>query len=358
MNQSMDSHRIQIIGHGIGGALLSWQCFKRNIPFSVVDEQRMSTSSKVSSGLINPVTGRYFAKSWRVDELMPIAEESYREIEDMVGLEFLKKTSICRQLYTIAQENEWNSRVGQDRFSDYISIWDEPSPLPIKEPGLSAGKISPVIQVNSQAILEALWTKWKNLGNAITERFNFEKLSQEKTGWKYGEEIYSEIVFADGFQVQKNPFFNWLPIEPTKGEVLKVTIDAPPAKAILKHHCFVIPWEGNQYWVGSNYEKFPESEEPDMSKQKELEDKLRRSIQAEYQIISRKSGIRPACRDRRAVIGEHPDLNGMYVLNGLGTKGTLLAPFLAKSLIEHILEGAALDAEIDVRRWYPLYRSE
>lgn len=350
--------RILIVGHGIGGALVAWYCFKAGVEFTVVDEERFSTSSKVSSGLINPVTGRYFAKSWRVDEFMPLAEKIYEEIGHELGKIFMKRTEICRQLYSIAQENEWTSRMNQDRFSDYLSTWDAPPPLPLREEGVNAGKIRPVLQINSLDLIGELWQKWKMLGIALPESFDHTALRSEDKLWYYRGEHYSQVIFSEGVQVLNNPFFQWLPIEPTKGEVIFASIAAPQAKAILKHHCFVIPWEDGKYWVGSNYEKYPQNDEVDLKKQGDLEDKLARSIDAEYTVLERKSGIRPACKDRRPVIGEHPRHAGLFVLNGLGTKGTLLAPFLAQSLVDHILEGRSIDDEVDVRRWYPLYRSE
>ena len=52
---------------------------------------------------------------------------------------------------------------------------------------------------------------------------------------------------------QKNPFFNTLPLEGTKGELL--VIHAPDLKSnvILKSSVFVIPIGNDNYLVGSTY---------------------------------------------------------------------------------------------------------
>ena len=50
------------------------------------------------------------------------------------------------------------------------------------------------------------------------------------------------------------------------------------------------------------------------------------------------------------VIGSHPELSGLAMFNGLGSKGSLLAPAMAGMLADHLLLGAEIPREIDVRR--------
>jgi hypothetical protein len=41
----------------------------------------------------------------------------------------------------------------------------------------------------------------------------------------------------------------------------------------------------------------------------------------------------------------------MYVLNGLGTRGVMISPFVAQQLFDHIEKGNNLDSEIDIKRF-------
>lgn len=41
----------------------------------------------------------------------------------------------------------------------------------------------------------------------------------------------------------------------------------------------------------------------------------------------------------------------LYLLNGLGTRGVLLAPAMAKALFEYIEYGIPLDSSIDIKRF-------
>lgn len=348
--------KLLIIGNGIAGAMVAWFARQKNLDFTILDESSLDTASRVSSGLINPVTGRYFAKSWRIDELLPFARNTYLDIQEHQKSLILKETYICRQLYSLSQENEWASRMQQDRFENYISLWKGAPPLPLNEKGVSAGRIDHVLQVNKERMLDSFCREYKRDGIFSDNPLVYDMIRQASDGWIYQDCKYDALVFCEGHKIRVNPFFSWVPIEPTKGEVIMVQLEGPPADGILKHHCFVIPWEDGTYWVGSNYEKEPSDPTPDPEQQTALEGRLIRSIGSDYKVIQRRAGIRPASRDRRPILGQHPEWKGIYLLNGLGTKGTLLGPYFASQLISHIVDGAPLDDEVNVSRWYPLYR--
>jgi hypothetical protein len=55
-----------------------------------------------------------------------------------------------------------------------------------------------------------------------------------------------------------------------------------------------------------------------------------------YTLTGAQAGIRPSVRDRRPLIGIHPEFPNVSIFNGLGTKGVTLAPFFAKELVEHL----------------------
>jgi glycine/D-amino acid oxidase-like deaminating enzyme len=69
------------------------------------------------------------------------------------------------------------------------------------------------------------------------------------------------------------------------------------------------------------------------------------------QILEQKAGVRPTVLDRRPLMGEHPAYQGVYIFNGLGTKGYMMAPTLASELADFMLEQKPLDPETDIRRF-------
>src|SRR5215216_4051699 len=74
-----------IIGQGICGTFLSWNLLKAGKKILVIDESQQFSSSKVASGIINPVTGRRVVTTWMIDKLLPFAWNAYTAFGDDIG---------------------------------------------------------------------------------------------------------------------------------------------------------------------------------------------------------------------------------------------------------------------------------
>src|SRR5690606_21909335 len=301
---------------------------------------------------INPVTGRHYALSWRVEELLPYATSTYDELCNFLKLDNVtNSTVICRTLPGIANENDWVARMGQDRFSKYLSLWTESPPFRLSNRPEALGKISNVLQVNKKRMLHELTAYWRKLGLISEQKVPIEKIVKGNGSYRLGDRQFDVMICCEGYKVSQNPYFNYLPIEPTKGEVIFARVDSQQGRAILKDQCFVIPWHDDLCGVGSNYEKYPDSIECNECEQEKLLVRIKNSISSPVEVIERTCGIRPASKDRKPMLGGHPTFKGMYVLNGLGTKGTQLAPFFARQLVDHIINGSEIDREVDIKRF-------
>ena len=64
------------------------------------------------------------------------------------------------------------------------------------------------------------------------------------------------------------------------------------------------------------------------------------------------AGIRPTVKDRRPLIGTHYKYKQIHLLNGLGTRGVLLGPYLSDLLFSKIEFGIPLDQNVDINRYY------
>ena len=80
-------------------------------------------------------------------------------------------------------------------------------------------------------------------------------------------------------------------------------------------------------------------------------DKLKKVIQTPYTIIDHSAGIRPTVKDRRPLVGIHSEHKQLAVLNGLGTRGVMMAPSMAKQLYGFLEEEIGLDPEINCDRF-------
>src|SRR3954463_9590075 len=83
-----------IIGQGISGTMLSWFLYKEGKDFLVIDIDNEDSASKIAAGVINPVTGRRYAYTWMIDELMSFARLAYNEMAVLFNTNFLFEKSI------------------------------------------------------------------------------------------------------------------------------------------------------------------------------------------------------------------------------------------------------------------------
>ena len=147
-----------------------------------------------------------------------------------------------------------------------------------------------------------------------------------------------------------NPFFNYLPHNFCKGEIIIVESPDFPNKLINKG-CFVYPLGKHRFIVGSSYNHQNLDYKCTVDGKNELLKKVATLGDFEFKIIDQKAGVRPTTKDRRPLIGKHPTFENMYIFNGLGSKGVMLAPFLSAQLIDSILTGSTIDPEADISRY-------
>ena len=77
---------------------------------------------------------------------------------------------------------------------------------------------------------------------------------------------------------------------------------------------------------------------------------IRKMINCEFEVVDQIVGMRPTVKDRRPILGSVDD-NDIYFLNGLGTRGLLMAPLLSQWLINHVELDEALPKEVNIKRF-------
>ena len=122
-------------------------------------------------------------------------------------------------------------------------------------------------------------------------------------------------------------------------------------KFLLKSSLFILPLGNHHYKVGATFNWTDKTSNPSKEGKQELVDKLKNVINVPYRIVSQSAGIRPTVAGRRPLVGKHPVHSQLSILNGLGTRGVMIAPTVAKNLFNHLENEEELDAEIDINRF-------
>jgi glycine/D-amino acid oxidase-like deaminating enzyme len=342
-----------VVGQGVAGSLVSWQLIKLGVPFKLIDKGLAHSASSASAGIVNPVTGRRVVKSWMIDKLLPYAKNCYTEIEEFLSIKLLHEQEIMRSLFSIKEENLWLSKGQQEEYEDYIDdkIQQEDLAGFLREP-ISIVKIHKSFRVDLSLFLHTLRIKLAQQDLLIEDTFNHESLEVEDDKIRYQREDYKAVIFCEGWNVKTNPWFKDLPLALNKGEALSVEIKECELNTMLKHRLFFVPQGKDKYWVGSNYQWDFEDDQPSEIMQSQLQNKLESVISKKFKVLKNLAGIRPSTDQRRPILGTHPKYSNLYIFNGMGTKGTSLAPYWSNQLVQHIISGKSLPKEVDVRTFY------
>ena len=140
-------------------------------------------------------------------------------------------------------------------------------------------------------------------------------------------------------------------MEQTKGQTLTIKSPDLPEDESLNRKCFVLPLGENTFRIGATYEWNDETLTTSEQSKNLLLEHL--SVLGDFQlkIVDQSVGVRPTVLDRRPIMGQHPEHSKLFIFNGLGTKGYLMAPTLAKDMCAFLLEGKELDKEVSLKRF-------
>ena len=185
--------------------------------------------------------------------------------------------------------------------------------------------------------------------------FDYNHLKKENSIWRYHDLKTDHVIFCEGTGIRKNPWFKQLPLTPVKGETIAFecsTLQLP--RSIYHRGKWLLPLAQNRFRIGATYDDHDLSATPTESGEQELLASIRSFISHPHipEVVQHTAGLRPCTQDFRPFIGSHPSLLGLHVFNGLGSKGTLLAPEMIRQFLEHLLEGLPLDNEIDCKRYF------
>ena len=333
---------IAVIGQGIAGSTLALELLRRDISFVVIDKGLEHSASKVSSGLINPITGRNYVKSWMIDVLLPTCISVYSSFENLLGKSYIRANPIVRSLDSIEQENQWHLRVGDDGYTDYISEdYQGPDYSKWFNDTYAFGDVKGSFNIDVASMLSDFNTYLSERGLLVREDINYNQLAINPQSIQISNIQARYVICAEGWAVKNNPYFCDLSFRPAKGEVLICQIEKIPIDHILKFHKFLVPLnDDGLFWVGSNYEWRFVDNSPTEKGRSEIQSYLDTYLKVDYKIMDHLAGVRPATKYRKPLIGRHQRFSNLFILNGLGTKGISLAPYWSKRLIAHILDGA------------------
>ena len=340
-----------IIGNGIAGVCFAELALQSNKSILVFDNSSQP-SSRIAGGLYNPVVLKRFSEIWKAKEQVDLVESFYPELEKKLGTTFDYKLPIYRKFASIEEQNNWFQAADKPSLSDFLNTNLYNLGFSNINASFGFGEVYKTGYLDIKTMVESYSDYLKTQKLLIEETFDYSKVEFFDNGLKYHSIEAKHIVFCEGFGLHANPYFNDLPLDGTKGELLIIKAPELQLQAIVKSNIFILPIGNDLYKVGATYNWEDKTNLPTASGKLELLQNLEELISCDYEVVAHFAGVRPTVKDRRPLVGTHYVHKQLHILNGLGTRGVMLGPFLAKQLFEYLENESILDKEIDINRFY------
>ncbi|PQB08845.1 FAD-dependent oxidoreductase [Polaribacter filamentus] len=339
-----------IVGLGLAGLAFAEELLAANKTF-IVFEDDSQTSSLVAGGVYNPVILKRFTPVWNAKEQLEVALPFYQKLEEKFTIKFDEKFLIKKVFKSIEDQNNWFEATDKPLLSAYL----DPKIDNQKRKGVIAdfgfGNVKEAGRIDTKHLVEVYREYLKTEKKIQFEKFEHQQIKFRKDHLEYKDINTDRIVFCEGFGMTKNLFFNYLPLNEVKGELIIIHAPQLEIDFLIKSTLFVLPLGDHLYKVGATFNWSDKTSNPSEEGKSELVEKLKKVLNVPYKIIEQTAGIRPTVRDRRPLVGMHPAYNRLAILNGLGTRGVMIAPTVAKQLFNNLENDKKLDSEIDIKRF-------
>jgi len=340
-----------IVGCGLAGISFSEIALRNNKSILVIDDNSQ-VSSRVAGGLYNPVILKRFSEVWKAEEQLNLMEDFYNKIELELKIKVNFKLPILRKFFSIEEQNNWFAASDKPLLAPFLStklIFNKFSGI---DSPYDYGEVLHTGYVDTALLLDKYHEYLIENNYLLKESFDHSKLIINDDYLEYKSYKAKNIIFAEGFGLHANPFFQDLPLDGTKGELFIIKAPELNLDVIVNTSVFILPMGNGFFKVGATYNWKDKTDLPTEEGKKELVERIKEIINCDFEIVSHFGGVRPTVRDRRPIIGTHNKYPSLHILNGLGTRGVMLGPAMAKDLFYYIENKTALDPVIDIERFY------
>ncbi|MEW2921323.1 FAD-dependent oxidoreductase [Muricauda sp. ANG21] len=347
-------HDYLVVGLGLAGISFCEVLEKEGKTFTVVSDSSQQ-ASQVAGGLYNPVILKRFTLAWKAKVQMELAQPFYADLEQKLGQKLDYKVPVLRRFASIEEQNAWfeaSDKPGLDHFLSTTTVQNKNSSI---DAPFGFGEVKHTGRIDTATLVESYQGYLNKKGLLTEESFDFSCFEHQEGHISYKSIQAKRIVFSCGYGLKNNPFFNYLPLNGTKGELLTIKSPDYNEENVIKSSVFSIPLGDDLYRIGATYKWKDKTNEPTEASKKELLDKLKTFLKCDFEVVDHVAGIRPTVVDRRPLVGQHPKHKNLYVLNGFGSRGVLIAPYTSAQLFNFIERKDSIDPEIDIKRFTKKY---
>jgi len=347
----MKSFDYIIVGQGIAGTILAFQLRLIGKEVFVIDKHRDDTSSKIAPGTYNPMVLKRFTPFWKVEDQLTPLYDFIDAFETSFNTSIHVPLKLWRKFASIQEQNLWLEKSEHDRLMPFMNPSFISNPHQDVNADFGFGEVKKSGWVDFLKLISIFKKRLVSEGCFLDEEFDFNSIIIKQRSVTYKSISAQKIIFCEGHRLTNNPFFNYLPLMRTKGELITVKLDGLNVEELIKSNITLLPLGNDVYKVGATFNWDDKDEVCSVKAREELLAKLKELVNINPIVINHYAGLRPTVKDRRALLGAHPNHENIVLFNGLGTRGLLMGPYLAIQLIEFMEKGVPLDPEVDIKRY-------
>lgn len=345
-----------VVGLGLAGISFCETLRNNGKSFKVISDESQ-ISSHVAAGIYNPVILKRFSLAWNAQKQIEEAIPFYENLQKRLKFKIDHKLPVLRIFASVEEQNLWFEAADKKGLVSFLYT----KTLPNKNPHIAApfgfGQVLKTGRIDTGKLVEKYKRDLIENSLLLEEKFDHDLLSILSNQVSYKSIKAKQIVFAEGYGLSQNPYFNYLPLNGTKGELLTVRAPELRETKVIKSSLFIIPLGNDLYRVGSTYKWKDKTNAPTAAAKQELVEKLSSFLKCKFEVVDHVAGIRPTVTDRRPLVGRHPEHQNLYVLNGFGSRGVMIGPSASKQLFDFIENKKPLLEEMNIERFrskYPL----
>lgn len=299
-----------IVGQGLAGTALAWHLLWRDARILILDRDDTATASRIAAGLITPITGKRFALDPDFARNLDIAKDYYRRIESLTGESFYLRSGAVRILRDDAERERSHSR---EVLKSQISEATLDPDMFVIPRGVFAMPAAARLDIPSYLSASRL---------AFGDRFRIGTFEDAK----------GTVIDCTGIAALREARLPQELFQPAKGEILTIRCPGLTEDRTIHHGLWLARMNGDLYRAGATYSWDALDDFPTPAGRDELVSRLNEFLKMQYEVIRHDAATRPISIDRLPIIRQVA--SDRWVFNGLGSKGTLLAPGLAQQLVE------------------------
>jgi glycine/D-amino acid oxidase-like deaminating enzyme len=343
-----------IVGGGLAGTTLAWYLCMHGCSFMLYTFPTKGEASKVAGGVWNPVAMKRVNPGWKMHECLNELGFFSKFVENQLSKKIYHHQKIVHPFFHHEEKFFWENRLSRHPELREEVILHSGNGKP-GEGYENYAEIQHGGWMNVKKYLEASHDFFASANSFKKNYFNYDRLKMNDGFFEYDGLVFKHVVFCEGWRVNENPFFTFVKLNPAKGEelILKTRNEKFNLNGNIINKKIILREDDHKHFVaGSTFSWDILDDRPTQEARGEILSKLSEISDVIFEVVEQRAGVRPATHDRRPVAGEHPKIKNMYILNGFGSKGVLLSPYMCRELINFIQHNKPLPEEVRLARFY------